>query len=214
LGCPVWQTWVSCLEIGSFIYVMHTYIRLNHSIRKLARFTQYPGRNHFKLLLHLLRHLQNKEIIKIRLRHEHASRADDPAWLTNERVDQHKDGKQNPPIWIGGTKLPIKVLGYVMGGKYSSMLRWPVRVCCWWRVTWLRIRASFNAIQFSKCRGSACLVKCASGDSKTIPTGQVRTVMAQTVKSSDFVLGSSCAGLYFGLLVVAVKGLVSIDPLA
>jgi hypothetical protein len=37
--------------------------------------------------------------------------------------------------------------------------------------------------------------------------------MAQTVKSSDFVLGSSCAGLYFGLLVVAVKGVVSIDPL-
>jgi hypothetical protein len=32
-------------------------------------------------------------------------------------------------------------------------------------------------------------------------------------KSSDFVLGSSCAGLYFGLLVVAVEGVVSIDPL-
>jgi hypothetical protein len=46
-----------------------------------------------------------------------------------------------------------------------------------------------------------------------IPTGQVRTVMAQTVKSSDFVLGSSCAGLYFCLLVVAMKGVVSIDPL-
>jgi hypothetical protein len=38
-------------------------------------------------------------------------------------------------------------------------------------------------------------------------------VMAQTVKSFDFVLGSSCAGLYFGVLVVAVKGVVSIDPL-
>jgi hypothetical protein len=44
--------------------------------------------------------------------------------------------------------------------------------------------------------------------------GQVRAVMAQTVKSSDFVLVSSCAGLCFGLLVVAVKGVVSIDPLA
>jgi hypothetical protein len=38
--------------------LMNTYIRLNHSIRKLARFMQYPGRNHLKLLLHLLRHLQ------------------------------------------------------------------------------------------------------------------------------------------------------------
>jgi hypothetical protein len=37
--------------------------------------------------------------------------------------------------------------------------------------------------------------------------------MAQTVNSSDFVLGSSCAGLYFGLLVVAVKSVDSIDPL-
>jgi hypothetical protein len=37
--------------------------------------------------------------------------------------------------------------------------------------------------------------------------------MAQTVKSSDFVLGSSCGGLCVGLLVVAVKGVVSIDPL-
>jgi hypothetical protein len=42
-------------------------------------------------------------------------------------------------------------------------------------------------------------------------TGQVKAMMAQTVKSSDFVLGSSCAGLYFGLLVVAMKGVVSID---
>jgi hypothetical protein len=44
-------------------------------------------------------------------------------------------------------------------------------------------------------------------------TGQVRAAMVQTVLSSDFVLGSSCAGLHFGLLVVAVKGVVSIDPL-
>jgi hypothetical protein len=31
--------------IGSLIYLMNTYIRLNHTIRKLARFMQYPGRN-------------------------------------------------------------------------------------------------------------------------------------------------------------------------
>jgi hypothetical protein len=37
--------------------------------------------------------------------------------------------------------------------------------------------------------------------------------MAQTVKSSDFVLGSSCSGMSFGLLVVAMKGIVPIDPL-
>jgi Na+/melibiose symporter-like transporter len=43
--------------------------------------------------------------------------------------------------------------------------------------------------------------------------GQVTTVMAQTVESSDIVLGSSCAGLHFGLLVVALKGVASIDPL-
>ena len=44
--------------VGSLIYLMNTYIRLNFAIRKLARFMQYPGRNHFKTLLHLLRHLQ------------------------------------------------------------------------------------------------------------------------------------------------------------
>jgi hypothetical protein len=44
--------------VGSLIYLMDTYTRLKHSIRKLARFTQYPGRTHFNLLLHLLRHLQ------------------------------------------------------------------------------------------------------------------------------------------------------------
>jgi hypothetical protein len=37
--------------------------------------------------------------------------------------------------------------------------------------------------------------------------------MAQTVESSDILLGSSCAGFCFGWLVVAVKGVVSIDPL-
>jgi hypothetical protein len=44
--------------IGSLIYLMNTYIHLNYAIRKLARFMQYPGKNHFKLLLQLLRHLQ------------------------------------------------------------------------------------------------------------------------------------------------------------
>jgi hypothetical protein len=44
--------------VGSLIYLMNTYIRLNYGIRKLARFMQYPGRNHFKILVHLLRHLQ------------------------------------------------------------------------------------------------------------------------------------------------------------
>jgi hypothetical protein len=44
--------------VGSLIYLMNTYIKLNYAIRKLARFMQYPGRRHFKTLLHLLRHLQ------------------------------------------------------------------------------------------------------------------------------------------------------------
>jgi hypothetical protein len=46
-----------------------------------------------------------------------------------------------------------------------------------------------------------------------LSTGQVRAVMAQTVKSSDFVVGTSCACFCLGLLVVAMKGIVSIDPL-
>jgi hypothetical protein len=32
--------------VGSLIYHMNTYIRLNYAIRKLARFMQYPGRNY------------------------------------------------------------------------------------------------------------------------------------------------------------------------
>jgi hypothetical protein len=44
--------------VGSLIYLMNTYTRFNYAIRKLARFMQYPGRIRFKLLLHLLRHLQ------------------------------------------------------------------------------------------------------------------------------------------------------------
>jgi hypothetical protein len=69
------------------------------------------------------------------------------------------------------------------------------------------------AIQFSKCRGSTCIVHCFWRLIEPILMGQVRAVMAQTVRSSDFVLGSSCASLQFGLLVVAEKGVVSIDPL-
>jgi hypothetical protein len=38
-------------------------------------------------------------------------------------------------------------------------------------------------------------------------------VISQTVQSSDFVSGPSCAGLCLGFLVVAMKGIVSIDPL-
>jgi hypothetical protein len=41
-----------------------------------------------------------------------------------------------------------------------------------------------------------------------ISTGQVRVVMAL----SDFVVGPNFAGLCLGLLVVAMKGIASIDP--
>jgi hypothetical protein len=41
----------------------------------------------------------------------------------------------------------------------------------------------------------------------------MRAVEAQTVKSSDIVVGPSYTGLCLGLLVVAMKGIVSIDPL-
>jgi hypothetical protein len=37
--------------VGSLIYLMNTYTRLKHSIRKLARFMQYPGRTHFNCQL-------------------------------------------------------------------------------------------------------------------------------------------------------------------
>jgi hypothetical protein len=40
------------------IYLMNTFVKLNYAIRKLARFMQFPGRTHFKLLHHLLRHIQ------------------------------------------------------------------------------------------------------------------------------------------------------------
>jgi hypothetical protein len=44
--------------IGSLIYLMNTFVKLNFAIRKLARFMQYPGKTHFKLLKHLLKHIQ------------------------------------------------------------------------------------------------------------------------------------------------------------
>jgi hypothetical protein len=44
--------------VGSLIYLMNTYIRMNLAIRKLTRFMQYQGRIHFKFLQHLLHHLQ------------------------------------------------------------------------------------------------------------------------------------------------------------
>jgi hypothetical protein len=46
-----------------------------------------------------------------------------------------------------------------------------------------------------------------------ILTSQVRALMEQTVKSSNLVVCSCNAGLYLGLLVVVMKGIVSIDPL-
>jgi Reverse transcriptase (RNA-dependent DNA polymerase) len=44
--------------IVSLIYLMNTFVKLNFAITKLARFMQYPGNCHFKLLRHLPRHLQ------------------------------------------------------------------------------------------------------------------------------------------------------------
>jgi hypothetical protein len=54
---------------------------------------------------------------------------------------------------------------------------------------------------------------CFCGLRKPISTGQVRAVMAQTVRGSDFVVGPSYTGMFLGLLVVAMKGIVAIDPL-
>jgi hypothetical protein len=42
---------------------------------------------------------------------------------------------------------------------------------------------------------------------------RLKTFEHCSLSRSDFVLGSSCAGLYFGLLAVAMTGVVSIDPL-
>ena len=44
--------------VGSLIYLINTFIKLNFAVRKLARFMQKPGRKHFKYLKHLLQHIQ------------------------------------------------------------------------------------------------------------------------------------------------------------
>jgi hypothetical protein len=46
--------------IGSLIWLMNTYITImSFAIRKLARFMQFPGKQHFLYLKHLLHHLQS-----------------------------------------------------------------------------------------------------------------------------------------------------------
>jgi hypothetical protein len=54
---------------------------------------------------------------------------------------------------------------------------------------------------------------CFRGLVEPLSTGQVTAVMAQTVKSSEFVVDPSYAGSCLSLLVVAIKGIVSIDRL-
>jgi hypothetical protein len=44
--------------IGSLIWLMNTYITLSFAIRKLAKFMQFPGKQHFLYLKHLLHYLQ------------------------------------------------------------------------------------------------------------------------------------------------------------
>ena len=43
--------------VGSLIYAMNTFAKLQFAIRKLARFMRLPGKKHFKILKHLLMHL-------------------------------------------------------------------------------------------------------------------------------------------------------------
>ena len=45
--------------VGSLIYAMNTFIKLQYPIRKLARFMHLPGRKHFEYLKHLLLYLQS-----------------------------------------------------------------------------------------------------------------------------------------------------------
>jgi hypothetical protein len=44
--------------IGSLIWLMNTFVKLCFAIRKLAKFMQYPGRQHFVYLHYLLNHIQ------------------------------------------------------------------------------------------------------------------------------------------------------------
>jgi hypothetical protein len=45
--------------IGSLIWLMNTCITMSFAIRKRAKFMQFPGKQHFLYLKHLLRHLQS-----------------------------------------------------------------------------------------------------------------------------------------------------------
>jgi hypothetical protein len=44
--------------IGSLIWLMNTFVKLSYAIRKLAKYMQYPGKQHFICLKHLLNHIQ------------------------------------------------------------------------------------------------------------------------------------------------------------
>lgn len=43
--------------VGSLIYLGMTHTDISYAVNKLAKYTQKPGRNHFEVLLHLLRYL-------------------------------------------------------------------------------------------------------------------------------------------------------------
>jgi hypothetical protein len=44
--------------IGSLLWILNTYPRLQFPIRKLAKYMRLPGRNHFRAVLHLLHHIR------------------------------------------------------------------------------------------------------------------------------------------------------------
>jgi len=44
--------------VGSLIYLLNTYPKINFAVRKLARFMALPGKEHFKALKHLLMHVK------------------------------------------------------------------------------------------------------------------------------------------------------------
>ena len=47
--------------IGSMIYLLFTIVDCSFVVQKLAKFSSNPGKVHFELLVHLLRHIrQNK----------------------------------------------------------------------------------------------------------------------------------------------------------
>jgi hypothetical protein len=49
--------YASC--IGSLIYLSMTRCDTVFAINKLAKYSKYPGRNHFEALFHLLRYLRD-----------------------------------------------------------------------------------------------------------------------------------------------------------